>query len=291
MPEVLFPSDAGASRRVSKQQFPDSGVSANVLAASLHAASDQLQRNGPPPNKQKLTGSSVAAGASAAGLGCLHAAASSQEANASSALHSMDSRGGSSRVAGLSGHPGKRQKTSDCEDEVGSFAAVRDSSAVWPYQGAAIDISGLAGPGEIGRVSPELRLSHEEGVRKAPSFHKDHAGKLKGAGIRVESPQNGSVYTASAQPVSSSVQSMGTQQSVLRASAGLASPSKLSSALRAGGPPPTENSPQRMPRRCIPCPINPQICPLCVGVRGRPRLRQAEAYACFQRCANIGTCI
>lgn len=266
-----------------------------MLAASLHAASDQLQRNGPLPNKQKLTGRSVAAGASAAGLGCLHATALSPEANASSAMHSIDSRGGLSRVAGLSGHPGKRQKTSDCEDEVGSLAAVRESSAVWLYQEAAMDVSELAGPEKIERVCPELSLSHEEDVLEAPSSHSDHASKLKGSGVRAESPQNGSIYTASAQPVSSSVQSVGTEQqsaSVLRAPAGLASPSKLSSASSAGGPPPTVKSPQRMLKRCILLAIQPSDLPRCMfGARGRPRLRQVEACVSFQRCATVSACI
>ncbi|CAL5219001.1 g756 [Coccomyxa viridis] len=128
----------GASRRELSQHFSQSGMPATVLAGSLHAASDQLQQGRQPPKEQRLTGQSMAAGASAAGLGRLHAGSLPVQRPSGSAMPSMNGMLSMGRGAGQDGHSGKRQKTSDSEDEMGSFSA-RQASSARPGQASAAE--------------------------------------------------------------------------------------------------------------------------------------------------------
>ncbi len=220
---------------------------ATVLAGSLHAASDQLQQGRQPPKEQRLTGQSMAAGASAAGLGRLHAGSLPVQRPSGSAMPSMNGMLSMGRGAGQDGHSGKRQKTSDSEDEMGSFSA-RQASSARPGQASAAENGAQQKHGYLSRSIHATEKAH---VRQ-PSHTEDRAASRKGPRVAAEALDVKAVCPSRPGPATSLLQSTGNQQRdppVQRESADMVSLAEPTAGSSSGGPPVAMVSPQRMPQR------------------------------------------
>ncbi len=220
---------------------------ATVLAGSLHAASDQLQQGRQPPKEQRLTGQSMAAGASAAGLGRLHAGSLPVQRPSGSAMPSMNGMLSMGRGAGQDGHSGKRQKTSDSEDEMGSFSA-RQASSARPGQASAAE---NGAPAEAW-ISEQVNSCYREGTCETAITHRGQGSKQKGARVAAEALDVKAVCPSRPGPATSLLQSTGNQQRdppVQRESADMVSLAEPTAGSSSGGPPVAMVSPQRMPQR------------------------------------------
>ena len=241
----------GASRRELSQQFLQPGLPATALAASLHAASEQLQQGRRPPKEQRLSGQSMAAGASAAGLGRLHVGSMPVQRHSSSAVPSMTSMLSMGSGLGQDGHSGKRQKTSDSEDDIGSFSA-RQATSARPVQAAAMDNGAPAKAGASGRLSPKPSTCYREGIHETAIIDRGQGSKQRGTSIAAEALDMKETCLVCPNPTTSSLQSTGNQQRiqlVQRTAANMGGPAEPSAEFSSGAPPVAMISPQRMPHR------------------------------------------
>ena len=219
-----------------------------VVAASLHAASQRLQQDRQLPREQKLTGQSLATGASAAGLGSLHMGSLPAQSKNISAVPSMAGLGTS---LGQDGHAVKRQKTSESE-EVGSLSA-RMASSGRPVQAATMDSDVTADLQDSEQVSLNPIPSYTEGACEAASTHRGNGSKPKEPCIPAHALAAEEPCAAHHDPAVASAQSTSTHQRdmpVQGEAAGRASAVDLSAASCPRGPPTARASPQCKPQRC-----------------------------------------
>ena len=244
-------SATGASRRELSKQFSQQGVPATI-AASLHEASAQLQQDRHLPREGKLTGRGMVAGASAAGLGRLHVGSLPVQRSSNSAQPSM--KGNLSMDLQQGGHSGKRQKTSDSEDEVGSFPASEASSA-WQVQASAVGDLVPAGVGKCEQDSSERSPGYREGVRETANTHRGSDSKQKGPGIPASALDVKDNSAARHTPPTSLLPSNGIEQKnmhIKKEAEEMPSLAKRTLPSSSDGPSATMMSPQRMPQRYDP---------------------------------------
>ena len=215
-----------------------------TIAASLHEASERLQQDRHLPKEGKLTGRGMVAGASAAGLGRLHVGSLPVQRSSNSAQPSM--KGNLSMDL--------QPKTSDSEDEVGSFPASEASSA-WQVQASAVGDLVPAGVGKCEQDSSERSPGYREGVRETANTHRGSDSKQKGPGIPASALDVKDNSAARHTPPTSLLPSNGIEQKdmhIKKEAEEMPSLAKRSLPSSSDGPSATMMSPQRMPQRYDP---------------------------------------
>ena len=148
------------------------------------------------------------------------------------------------------GHSGKRQKTSDSEDELGTFSARQAAPSVRPVQPSAMDNGAPAEAGMSGRVSPKPSSCYREGTREPAITHRGQDSKQKGIHTTAGTVDVKDACLMCSDPATSL--SWGTVNQLrepvrIASAAKMASPTERSAESFSGGPPVATINPQSMP--------------------------------------------